>query len=71
VVPSAELNAVRQRYLISNTAGRSDGVHVRVLSDAPPNGAQPVTPNLEDAYLHCLSQHRTANSRGVETGVVS
>ena len=70
VVPSAELNAVRQRYLISNTAGRSDGVHVRVLSDAPPNGAQPVTPNLEDAYLHCLSQHRAANSRGVETGVV-
>jgi hypothetical protein len=31
---------------------RSDGVRVRVLSDAQPApGAQPVAPNLEDAYL--------------------
>ena len=58
VLPSAELNAARQRHLISNTVRRSDGVHARVLGDAPPNGAQPVTPNLEDAYLFCLSQHR-------------
>jgi ABC-type multidrug transport system ATPase subunit len=59
VLPSAGLNAARQRYLISNTARRSDGVHARVLGDAPPNSAQPVTPNLEDAYLYCLSQHRS------------
>lgn len=58
VLPSADLNAAKQKYLISNTARRSDGVHARVLADAPPNGAQPVTPNLEDAYLFCLSQHR-------------
>ncbi len=58
ILPSAELNAARQHYLISNTARRSDGVHARVLGDAPPNGGQPVTPNLEDAYLYCLSQHR-------------
>jgi len=58
VVPSAELNAARQKYLISNTARRSDGVHVRVLGNTPPVGAQPVTPNLEDAYLFRLSQHR-------------
>jgi len=58
VLPSAELNAARQRYLISNTVRRSDGVHIRVLGDSPPASAQPVTPNLEDAYLYCLSQHR-------------
>lgn len=58
VLPSAELNAAKQKYLISNTSRRSDGVHARVLADAPPNGAQPVTPNLEDAYLFCLSHHR-------------
>ena len=58
VLPSADLNAARQRYLISNTARPSDGVHARLLGDAPPNGAQPVIPNLEDAYLYCLSQHR-------------
>jgi ABC-2 type transport system ATP-binding protein len=71
IVPSAELNAARQRYLISNSARRSDGVHARVLGDAPPDNAQPVTPNLEDAYLHCLSQHRTVNTNGVEAGVLS
>ncbi len=58
ILPSADLNAARQRYLISNTARRSDGVHARVIADAPPNGAQPATANLEDAYLYCLSQHR-------------
>ena len=60
VLPSADLNAAREKYLISNTARRSDGVHARVLGEAPPRGAQAVTPNLEDAYLFCLSQHRAA-----------
>ena len=59
VLASADLNTAKQKYLISNTSRRSDGVHARVLADAPPNGAQPVTPNLEDAYLFCLSHHRT------------
>ena len=58
ILPSADLNAARQKYLISNTARRGDGVHARVLGDAPPAGAQPVLPNLEDAYLFRLSQHR-------------
>jgi ABC-type multidrug transport system ATPase subunit len=62
VLPSAELNAARQRYLISNTTRRSDGVHTRVLAEAPPAGAQPVAPNLEDAYLYCLSQHRAGTA---------
>jgi len=58
VMPSADLPAARQRYLISNTARRSDGVHARVLAEAAPNGARPVPPTLEDAYLYCLSQYR-------------
>jgi ABC-2 type transport system ATP-binding protein len=58
VVSSAGLNEIRQRHLISSTNRRSDGVHVRVLGDEPPQGAQPETPNLEDAYLFCLSLHR-------------
>ena len=58
VVPSARLEAARQLYQISSTTRRSDGVHVRVLSEDPPAGSQPVLPNLEDAYLFCLTQHR-------------
>lgn len=58
VVPSVELNAAKQRYLISSTMRRSDGLHVRVLGAQGPAGAQPAAPNLEDAYLYCLSNHR-------------
>ena len=58
VVPSAELSAAKRRFLVSSTTRRSDGVHVRVLGDEPPHGAQPVAPNLEDAYIYCLSHHR-------------
>ncbi len=58
VVTSSELNAVKQRHLVSNTIRRSDGVHVRVLGPEPPKGAQPASPTLEDAYLFSLSAHR-------------
>lgn len=59
VVSSETLTSAKQQFLISSTSRRSDGVHVRVLGDQPPQGAQPAAPNLEDAYLYCLSQHRT------------
>ncbi len=65
VIPSAELNAARQRYLISSTTRRGDGVHVRVLGEEPPRGAVAVTANLEDAYLYCLTQHRQPAASGV------
>jgi ABC-2 type transport system ATP-binding protein len=58
VVPSSELNAARQQFLISNTSRRGDGVHVRLLASQPPPGTISVAPTLEDAYLFCLSQHR-------------
>ena len=63
VVPSTELNDAKLKFLVSSTTRRSDGVHVRVLGDQPPPGAQPVAPNLEDAYLYCLNQHRAGASQ--------
>jgi len=40
-----------------STARRSDGVHVRVVSDQPPNGhAEAVPATLEDAYLYLTHQ---------------
>jgi ABC-2 type transport system ATP-binding protein len=54
-IASSELPAVKQQHLISSTARRSDGVHVRVVSEERPNGhAEPVPATLEDAYLHCV-----------------
>src|SRR3974390_2556294 len=59
VVPSGELPALRQRYLISSTAHRSDGVHARVVADlAPGQGARTLEPSLEDAYLATLAADR-------------
>ncbi len=58
IIPSAGLTAAKQKYLISNTTRRSDGVHARVLTAEPPMAAVPALPNLEDAYLYCLSTQR-------------
>jgi ABC-2 type transport system ATP-binding protein len=63
VVPSADLPALRQRYPISSTAHRSDGVHVRIVSPMPPampgaRDARPLEPSLEDAYLAVLGSQR-------------
>ena len=56
VTSSEELAATQQKHLISGTARRSDGVHVRVVSAASPgSNAAVVTPTLEDAYLYLLS----------------
>jgi len=61
VTPSAELAAMKDRLLISGTLRRSDGVRVRAVADEAPVGrAQPVAPNLEDAYLMHIAASRTA-----------
>jgi ABC-2 type transport system ATP-binding protein len=60
VVPSSELSGLRERFLVSNAAHRSDGVHVRVVADrAPGASARPAEPSLEDAYLSALASHRS------------
>jgi ABC-type multidrug transport system ATPase subunit len=58
VVASSDLHVVKQRYLISGTARRGDGVHIRMLAPSAPNGALPLIPTIEDAYLYCLNSHR-------------
>jgi len=61
VVPSAELEAVRRRFLVSGTARREDGVHVRIVGPEPPDsGARALPPTLEDAYLSAITAFREA-----------
>jgi ABC-type multidrug transport system ATPase subunit len=51
-VASDDLPALKQKYIVSGTIRRSDGVQVRVVSDNKPDqNAQSIYPNLEDAYL--------------------
>ena len=53
VVSSKEFAKLKQGHLVSNTARRADGVHMRVVSEQKPNDdAQSVSANLEDAYLY-------------------
>jgi ABC-type multidrug transport system ATPase subunit len=61
VIASAELTAARNEHLISGAARRSDGVHLRVVSEtSPASDAQMTPPTLEDAYLYFIS---SANGR--------
>jgi ABC-2 type transport system ATP-binding protein len=60
-VASSDLPVVRERYLISSTLRRSDGVHARIISTTPPDpGATVTVPTLEDAYLYCIANHVTS-----------
>lgn len=59
VVSSDEFASLKQTHLISNTARRSDGVHVRVVADQKPDSdAQPLEASLEDAYLYFVQSAR-------------
>jgi ABC-2 type transport system ATP-binding protein len=58
-VPSGELVALKQKYIVSGTIRRNDGVQVRVVSAASPEAnARQVNPNLEDAYLYFIGSAR-------------
>jgi len=60
-VASAELPAVRERFQVSGTLRRSEGVEVRAVSATPPAaGARAVPPTLEDGYLWRIAEHRRA-----------
>jgi ABC-2 type transport system ATP-binding protein len=59
VISSSKLTALRQHHMISSAVRRSDGVHVRLVSDDVPSmDARPASPLLEDAYLYCLMNSR-------------
>jgi len=63
VIPSAEMSAAKQKFLISTSVRRTDGVHVRIVAaERPGSGAMPAAPTLEDAYLQCISNQRTSAS---------
>lgn len=52
VVPSSKLSELQKHLIIISSIGRSDGIHIRVVSAKQPSlDAAPVPPTLEDAYL--------------------
>ena len=63
-VPTAQLAALRQRYVICGTIRRGDEVHVRLIAPNPPSefgsSARKATATLEDAYLIAMSRNRVS-----------
>jgi ABC-2 type transport system ATP-binding protein len=58
IVPSEELIALKQKYILSGSVRRQDGIQVRVVSETAPSAdAQPIAPSLEDAYLQLVSRN--------------
>jgi ABC-type multidrug transport system ATPase subunit len=54
-VSSDALTALKQKYIVTGTIRRTDGVQVRVVSEGRPEAdALNVSPNLEDAYLYFI-----------------
>ena len=65
VVSSEELAKLKHSHLISSTARRSDGVHVRVVSEQKPDAdAEAVPVILEDAYLYCIQRAHLSEREG-------
>lgn len=63
IVSSQDLPTIRKNHLISSTARRSDGVHVRVIADHKPHQqAVPVPATLEDAYLYQVEAAQAASA---------
>ncbi len=58
LVASTDLPALKQKYILSGTARRPEGMQVRVVSDSQPAAeAEPLPPSLEDVYLYLVSQN--------------
>jgi ABC-2 type transport system ATP-binding protein len=65
VVSSEEFAKLRRGHLISSTARRSDGVHVRVVSERKPGtDAEAVPAMLEDAYLYHIQRAHLSEREG-------
>ena len=61
-IPSSELPALRQKYIVSGMVRHSQGVQVRVVSGSMPSSdAQAISPSLEDVYLYLVSPNGIKN----------
>ena len=61
-IPSSELPALKQKYIVSGMVRHSQGVLVRVVSGSMPSSdAQAISPSLEDVYLYLVSPNGIKN----------
>ncbi len=59
VVPSEQFDAVRAQFKTSRAIRKPDGVHVRIVHhEKPVDGALPVEPDLEEAFIFSVRSKR-------------
>lgn len=69
-VPQGELKAFRESYLVTGVHPQGTEASVRLIADgAPPQGAVPCAPTVEDAYFLCM--HRNGAGRRTIGGELS
>jgi hypothetical protein len=51
--------ALDGRCQVTGRVVTSDGVVFRLVGDQLPDGCEPVSPSLEDAYVHCMQNGKT------------
>jgi len=60
VIPSNEVQGYKDKFLVSSTVRRNDGILIRVVSDnKPSNTSKNVSANLEDVYLKSIASNGT------------
>lgn len=72
LVDPAAVTSVQQRFTTSRMVRRADGVRMRLLApERPYDDAEPVAPDLEDAYLARLRQPAPGGQPFAHTGELS
>ena len=56
IATKEDLPRLQTQYQISNISTHAQGLSVRILSDNPVLGGRPVSPTLEDVYLHFFGE---------------
>ncbi|HWO56163.1 MAG TPA: ABC transporter ATP-binding protein [bacterium] len=63
LVPGERLSAIKDKYLISATVRKANGVLIRIVADdRPAADASPAPPTLEDAYLYAIAADRNQSA---------
>lgn len=56
-LPQAQINKIKDNGIIANIKINGELAELRIVAEqCPIEGAQPVIPNLEDAYLYCFGE---------------
>ncbi len=63
-VDKRELATIKQEYVFSGVFRKGDRLEIRVLADEQPHPkARPTEPNMEDAYLRIIEEHRNSGGQ--------